>query len=125
MGSFMRIFIIILLFSLPMLCNAGQVYKWRDKNGNIHYSDVEPADQKAQRKTLKAEKAKELAPVAAPLTEKQISCERARTNLKILATREIVQMDLDKDGKAEELSAEQRAQQSTAMQKAVDSNCSQ
>lgn len=118
----MRILITIFLLVLPLLCSAGQVYKWRDKYGNIHYSDVEPANQNTQRKDVKTTIPKETAPVV--LTDKQIACERARNNLKALAESETVQMDLDNDGKAELLTDAQRAQQTTAMEAAVTANCS-
>ena len=58
----MRALVLILMFSFPLMCNAGQVYKWRDNTGNIHYSDVEPTKLQAQRKVVKAKDAKPLTP---------------------------------------------------------------
>ena len=118
----MRLLIFIFMLSLPALCSAQQVYKWRDKNGNIHYSDVEPASQNAQRKVVKGKD-----PAPAPRkepTENEIACERAKQNLNILATREFVDMDLNNDGKTERLTKEQRAQQTVAMEAAVKAKCS-
>lgn len=115
----MRILIFIFILSLPVLCDAGQVYKWRDRDGNVYYSDVEPNNQSTQRKIVKAKD-----PIPAPLTAKELACERARNNIKTLAESDTVQMDLDKDGKLELLSAEQRAQQMKAMEAAVAANCS-
>ena len=118
----MRVLIFICLLSLPALCAAEQVYKWRDKYGNIHYSDVEPATQNTQRKVIKG-KDPAPAPKKVP-TENEIACERAKQNLTILATREFVEMDLNKDGKTELLTTEQRAQQTVAMKAAVKAKCS-
>ena len=118
----MRVLIFIFILSLPVLCSAQQVYKWRDKSGNTHYSDVEPADQNAQRKLVKG-KDTALAPEKV-LSENEIACERAKQNLTILATREFVDMDLNNDGKTERLTSEQRAQQTKVMQAAVKTKCS-
>lgn len=118
----MRIFIFVYLLLLPALCDAGQIYKWRDKYGNVHYSDVEPATQNAQRKAVKGKDPAQ-ADKKAP-TENEIACMRAKQNLEVLATREFVDMDLNKDGKTERLTTEQRAQQTEAMQAAVKAKCS-
>lgn len=113
----MRVLIFIFIFSLPALCSAQQVFKWRDKNGNTHYSDVEPASQNAQRKVLKAP------PQNKVLTESELACERAKLNLKVLTESEIVQMDLNNDGKLEQLNTEQRAQQTEVMKTAIKAKC--
>lgn len=118
----MRVLIFICMLSLPALCTAEQIYKWRDKYGNTHYSDVEPASQKAQRKTVKS---KDPIPVQQKLpTESEIACERAKQNLTVLATREFVEMDLNRDGKTERLTTEQRAEQTVAMEAAIKAKCS-
>ena len=114
----MRLLVLILILCLPVIGSAGQVYKWRDKYGTTHYSDIEPVDQSAQRKSIKAKRVKALSP-------KEMACENARNNLKTFANSSVVQMDLNNDGVLEDLSAEQIAQQTKAMQAAVVANCSQ
>lgn len=113
----MRVLIFICMLCLPDLCSAQQVYKWRDKYGNIHYSDVEPASQDAQRKVVKAQ------PREKAQTDSEIACERAKQNLKVLAESETVQMDLNNDGKLELLTTKQRAQQTAAMEAAIKTKC--
>ncbi len=118
----MRVLIFFCILSLPALCSAQQVYKWRDKYGNMHYSDVEPPAQNAQRKVVKG---KDPAPAQKKMpTENEIACERAKQNLTVLSTREFVDMDLNNDGKTERLTSEQRAQQTAAMEAAVKAKCS-
>lgn len=119
----MRILLIILMFGLPILCGAGEVYKWRDKYGNIHYSDVEPDNkQTAKRKIIKASGPKALTEEE---SKKATDCQRARSNIATLTESEVVRMDLNNDGVAEELSKEQREQQIKSMQAVATANCSQ
>ncbi|MGH8108482.1 MAG: DUF4124 domain-containing protein [Arenimonas sp.] len=113
----MRILIIILMLAIPVLSQAGQVYKWRDKNGNVHYSDVEPANQKAQNKTPK----KPAGPK--PMTEKEAECARLQGYVKVLTDSEVVKMDLNNDGVVEELNSAQRAEQTKLMQERAAASC--
>lgn len=111
----MRLLVLILILCLPMIGSAAQVYKWRDKNGNMHYSDIEPSNQGAQRISIKAK----------TLPVENETCLHARDNLKTFANNDRVQMDLNNDGTPEDLTAEQIAQQTEAMQAAVAASCSQ
>ena len=114
----MRILIIILMLAIPMLGQAGQVYKWRDKNGNVHYSDIEPNNQKAQNKTVKATGPKAMTP-------KEAECAKLEGYVKVLTDSEIVKMDLNHDGVVEELTDAQRAEQTKAMKERAAASCTQ
>jgi Domain of unknown function (DUF4124) len=130
----MRAFVLILMICFPLLGNAAEVYKWRDKNGNIHYSDVEPAKQAAQRKTVKNKSVKPLTPdeqaakaKAEKVAAKTAACDGAKKNVATITdpNNKIISMDLDGDGKSEDITPEQRAAQTEVMKAAVTINCSQ
>lgn len=129
----MRALVLILMICFPLLCNA-EVYKWRDKDGNIHYSDVEPPKQTAQRKVVKNKTVKALTPEQQAAKEKAdktaaktAACDGAKKNVATIsdAKNTIINMDLDGDGKPEQITAEQRAAQTEVMKAAVTINCSQ
>lgn len=47
------ILLLICLAMIPVAVQAGQMYRWVDKNGKVHYSDTPPADVKdVERKKL-------------------------------------------------------------------------
>lgn len=128
----MRAFVLILMFSFPLFCNAAEVYKWRDKDGNIHYSDVEPPKQDAQRKSVKARQAKPLTADEQAAKEKadklalqKAACDKAKQNVATItdARNTRISMDLDNDGKPEELTAEQRAAQVERMKATATLSC--
>lgn len=130
----MRALVLILMICFPLFGNASEVYKWRDKAGNIHYSDVEPAKQNAQRKTVKNKIAKALSPEeqaakdkADKLTAKTASCDVAKKNVVTISDAKItkISMDLNGDGKPEELTPEQRTAQTEIMKAAVTINWAQ
>jgi hypothetical protein len=130
----MRILLLILLLSFPLLCNAAEVYKWRDKDGNIHYSDVEPPKQNALRKVVKNKPAKVLSPAEQAAKEKAdkvaanaAACDGAKKNVAAISDTKnvIITMDLDGDGKSEEITAAQRTTQTERMKASVILNCSQ
>ncbi|HUL29221.1 MAG TPA: glutaredoxin domain-containing protein [Thermodesulfobacteriota bacterium] len=58
---FQNILVIVLLqfFSVSLLsaAHAGEIYRWKDKNGNVFFSDVPPAVGDAEVITLKEERA--------------------------------------------------------------------
>jgi hypothetical protein len=128
----MRTLVFILMLCFPFLCTAGQVYTWRDKDGNIHYSDVEPTKQTTQRKMVKAKDAKPLTPEQQAAKDKadkdlirKAECDKAKANVATISGTGKILMDLNKDGKPEELTPEQRASQTEVMKAAVTINCTQ
>ncbi|MEO8002269.1 MAG: DUF4124 domain-containing protein [Arenimonas sp.] len=128
----MRALVLILMFSFPLLCNAGEVYKWRDKDGNIHYSDVEPPKQPTERKVVKAKDGKPLTPEQLAAKDKadktkirQAECDKAKANVATISGTGKILMDLNHDGKPQEITPEQRASQTEVMKAAVVINCTQ
>jgi len=130
----MRALVLILMICFPLLGTTAEVYKWRDKDGNIHYSDVEPAKQSAQRKTVKNKTTKVLTPEeqaakdkADKAAAKVAACDGAKKNAAAITdvknTR--ITMDLDGDGKPEEITPEQRTAQTERMKATVILNCTQ
>ncbi len=128
----MRALVLILMLSFPLLCSAGEVYKWRDKDGNIHYSDVEPPKQPTERKVVKAKDGKPLTPEQQAAKDKadkakvrQAECDKAKANVTTISGTSKILMDLNGDGKPEEITPEQRASQTEVMKAAVVINCTQ
>lgn len=130
----MRALVLMLMICFPLLGTAAEVYKWRDKDGNIHYSDVEPAKQSAQRKTVKNKTIKPLTPEeqaakakADKTAAKTAACDGAKKNVATItdAKNTKIAMDLNGDGKPEDITPEQRATQTEVMKAAVTINCAQ
>jgi len=128
----MRILVMILILSFPLLSSAAEVYKWRDKDGNIHYSDVEPAKQTTERKVVKAKDGKPLTPEQLAAKEKadkakarQAECEKSKANVALISGNGKILMDLNNDGKPVEITPEQRASQTELLKAAVVINCTQ
>ena len=126
----MRILILVLIFALPGICHSGEVYKWRDKNGNIHYSDVEPPKQQAERKVVKSKTDKPLTAEqlaakekAAEAARKAAACEFAQSRMKIITGSSNITMDLNNDGVPETLTPAQRAAQADLIKAEVTVQC--
>jgi len=47
---------VLTIFSLTGTLSAGEVYKWTDKNGTIHYSDIQPTNTPSKNIKIKAGK---------------------------------------------------------------------
>ena len=130
----MRALVLMLMICYPLLGTAAEVYKWRDKNGNIHYSDVEPAKQSAQRKTVKNKTTKALTPEeqaakakADKTAAKTAACDSAKKNVATITDTKYskISMDLNGDGKPEDITPEQRTAQTEVMKAVVTVNCAQ
>jgi membrane-bound lytic murein transglycosylase len=130
----MRTLVFILMLSFPFLCNAGEVYKWRDKDGNIHYSDVEPPKQTVQRKVVKNKNAKALTPAeqaakakADKVAAQKAQCDQSKQNVATISDAKYttISLDVDNDGKPDVLTPEQRAAQTERMKAIVTVNCTQ
>ncbi len=113
----------------PVLCNA-EIYKWVDKNGNTHYSDIKPNETSSEKLKIKSSnsskeqtrpqsaalalderKSKELEAQAEKLkseTQKRelnAQCENIRNNLKTL--NENSRIKINEDGKVRQLTQEE------------------
>lgn len=98
---------------------AQAVYKWTDEKGVVHYSDQPPPDSQASERIninalgRRTSAQEETAASAGDAAERPDSaaCTTARQNLVVFENNDVIRMDLDGDGTAEELTAEQRDQE--------------
>lgn len=67
----------VLSLSLPA-ANAGQVYKWVDKDGKTHYTNTPPPEAAQQERQVLDEAGRVTETLRAPKTEEEIAAERAR-----------------------------------------------
>jgi hypothetical protein len=117
--------------ALAALCTTGradavgEVYKWTDENGVVHYTDSPPEGKPFTTKEVKAASAPAPAPEAgetpeapaatgtppaeAAKTPAQRNCDIARKNLENLNAHENITADRNNDGVQEPLTAEERA----------------
>jgi hypothetical protein len=113
--------LLALMLATPVL--GQSVYKWTDENGLVHYSDQPPPDRfkaerlqmrslTVQREEARGDDSEVTDPDAEdgdePASRESPACASARHNLVVLENNDIVRMDLDGDGTAEELTQEQR-----------------
>lgn len=121
---------------------ASDVYKWTDANGVVHYADAPPEGQKYERVNVSSgatttsapEEPAAAAPATPETTEEAIArntsvraenCKLARNNLAILERSSGVKKDLDGDGTAETLTAEQREAEIQQNRELVGLSCSE
>lgn len=113
---------------------AGEVYKWTDDKGVVHYTDAPPEGRDFEKK-----KAVAPAPATAPQAESeaepkaeaaparqgsaQANCEAARRNVENMERFAEISMDRDGDGTPEKLTAEQREEELTRHRALVDVFC--
>jgi hypothetical protein len=108
------------LFAASTAQAAGEVYKWKDDAGVVHYTDAPPdgrsfekmktAAPKPAEPAAPAEPAKPAAPAAPPGTA-QANCEAARRNVENMERFAEISMDRDGDGTSEKLTPEQREEE--------------
>jgi len=141
--------ILMALILSPFLCNA-EVYKWVDKNGNIHYSDIKPNETSSEKlnikssttnntskdraspqssaQTLDEKKSKELEAQAERLktdTQKRelsSQCENIKTNLKTL--QENSRIKINENGQIRYLNPEEIEEKKQAYQTQINTQCS-
>ena len=131
----MRVLVLILMIGFPLLSSAAEVYKWRDKDGNIHYSDVEPAKQNTQRRVVKPKTTKALTPAELAAKDKadkdaarKALCDESKKNVATIsdpANAGKLSMDLNNDGTPEILTPAQTAAQAERMKAVATINCTQ
>tara|TARA_R110001592_G_scaffold89970_3_gene264657 strand:- start:25996 stop:26478 length:483 start_codon:yes stop_codon:yes gene_type:complete len=141
--------ILIVLIISPLLCNA-EVYKWADKNGNIHYSDIKPTETPSEKLNIKSSttnnqskerespqsaaqklderKSKELEAQAEKLQaetqkrELRAQCESIKDKLKTL--QEHNQIKINENGKVRRLSSEEIEEKKQAYKEQINTQCS-
>ena len=111
--------------ALLALCSAaasaaGEVYKWTDDEGRVHYTDAPPDGRDYERIKVRGVVARaDAQPEAdAPAAEakpaaptRQSNCEIAKKNLETFRTSTAISMDRDGDGTPEPLDDAERAKE--------------
>ncbi len=118
---------------------ADPVYKWKDANGQSHYSQQPPEGMKYDTITTAGSVSTPTpvhaleagAPTTAPVTaspqamaERKKNCEIARKNVDLLASHPNVEMDLRNEGKPVRLTTEQQTAQLAISKQQVAMLCS-
>ena len=99
-----KAYIVLLLFLVPVAVLPGQLYKWTDEGGNIHYGDSPPAQ-------------KEVTKILAPPKADEKEAERLRSRTERLKYQQLDQEEISTQRKDE---AEQRKQARIKKQKQCD-----
>ena len=137
--------IISLVVAISLLCGASAiasdpVYKWKDSNGQSHYSQQPPDGVKYETITTvgattttapvvapAAADAVAAQPAAAPTpgqTTRQKNCDTAQKNVVTFTTKPVVSMDINGSGKPVNLTPEQQAAQLNFAKQQVAAFCS-
>jgi hypothetical protein len=110
-----RLLFLCVALTLAAIGTAGEMYKWTDEKGQVHYTDQPPPEDKPfEKREIKAEPvantptAADKGSAPAGAGKPSAGCERARMNLNTFEKSTAVQMDVDGDGNPESLDAEQR-----------------
>ena len=98
------------------------VYKSKGASGENVYSQLEVSG--SQRQSVDAGTGQVAGePEAAPKTEIQVACERARANLELLGSDNRLQRDKDGDGEPEDLTPEERQAETELAQRQITAYC--
>jgi len=144
--KFKLILLAILISSSPSLATSGEIFKWKDQQGNTHYSDIKPSnadakslsvragkstnqasDPKERAKALGERKQKELEIAANNLQQKEQSaqnekmCDDIRSNLKKIAEKSRIKI-MD-NGEYRYLSPEEINEKKAVFQKQLNEFC--
>lgn len=127
---------IALLLSAP--ADAGAVYRWVDKDGNVHYSSKPPPEGGADRVRLEppppqggtdsaadasaSEPAAEAGDPTSAIQQKQ--CELARATLEAYESADAL-VDTDEQGNKRQLTAEEKAQEIEKARQNVEAQCTE
>ena len=143
-SSIVSLVVAISLFAAAGAMAGDPVYKWKDANGQSHYSQQAPEGIKYETistsglttgtaPTVASATSASMAPAAATVatngptaadTTRQKNCETARKNTDDLATRPVVDMDIHGDGKPVRLTPEQQTAQLNLSKQQVTLFCS-
>ena len=115
----------IVAVSLALACaaaSAGEVYKWRDKDGRLHYGD-RPKDAQAESVMVKPTSGSgEASPNFAAEKDRQAECQRRRAQLESWRAAPTMS-EVDNLGKTREYSPAEREQFLAMTQQKVDAIC--
>ena len=115
----------ILALSLVLACaaaSAGEVYKWRDKDGRLHYGD-RPKDAQAQSVTVNPSSGSgEPSKAFAGEAERMAECQRKKAQLESWRAAPTMS-EVDNLGRTREYSPAEREQFLTMTQQKVDQLC--
>lgn len=143
-SSLVALVVAISLFAAAGAMAGDPIYKWKDANGQSHYSQQAPEGIKYETIStsgLPTAGAPAVAPVASANTTpaaaavstsgptpadatRQKNCDTARKNSEDLATRPLVDMDIHGDGKPVRLTPEQQTAQLNIAKQQVSLFCS-
>ena len=115
--------VLLVAFALPAAA-AEQLYRWKDENGVVHYTDSPPpSGREYETRTVVAVPDTPPAPAPAPVAEPSARCLQARANLQVFDTSEGVSMDTDGDGVEEQLEGEVREREHQRARELVQKEC--
>lgn len=119
--------VLTLLLAAPVALAQDPVYTWVDAQGVRHFSQTPPEgvqyEVRGVRDRAVGTTAATSAPTAAPPSQDQQACDRARLSLAQLDSNTPLEMDKDGDGKREALTAEDRATQRRLAEQAIRAYC--
>lgn len=121
-NSLLLVFLIA-LFATPSPAEAGSVYKWVDKDGNVHYTNTPPPEASQQERTVMDERGNVTDTLAAPKTIEELEAERkleverleaerlakdqaAKDNMLLQTYTSAEEMELARDGRLAALEAQ-------------------
>jgi hypothetical protein len=117
----MRLTLAILLTVCCAAAQAGDVYKWKDKDGKVHYGDQPKGG--AQAELLNADTTEEPDPEAEKARAgREAECSRKRDQLAKYRAATAIK-ETDSLGQTRELSATEREKFLTLQEKAADEAC--
>jgi len=104
---------------------AGDLYQWKDANGVTHYSQTPPAKGTYTEHAESGRSRGGSEPVqVATASSESPQCATARTNIAMLESKDMVQMDSDGDGKPDKtLSDSERSNQLELARASLKVNC--
>jgi hypothetical protein len=120
----MRLLLLMLLVAIALPAAGQQLYRWKDDNGVVHYTDSPPPDKSFETREFVPEPEQPAATApAAPTAAPSERCLQARANLQVFDTNETVSMDTDGDGIEEQLQGEVREREHQRAHELVQVEC--
>jgi hypothetical protein len=120
----MRTLLLLCLAGLCLPLAAGEMYKWTDEKGRVHYSDKPPPEGvKAESRELPKAADSTPPPTSEALAPPSAACLQAQNSLNTLMQNSNVAMDLNGDGDAEKLDEATRQAQIASMRRSMEQLC--